>query len=450
MEVLKLKRTKKSILLSLVLLLAFSTLLYGCSDNESTGASGDKVEITWLVRTDPSMIDWEKEMIAGFEKEHPNIKVKLETIPQAEIDQRLTTMIASGKVPDVWSSNWANSGFATYMKMGALLDLTKYIERDKAELETINKDIMNIYNIDGKIYGIPMLSIGSFLFYNKDLLDAAGLKYPTTDWDDRSWDYNKMLDYAKKLTHDVGNPEKQVFGILNNDSPNKKTWAFGGDFFRPEAYTTAVMGEPTIVNNTNIDAIQFNVDLIHKYKVAPNQATLDAVSQIGDPFMTGRVAMVINGGWGFWAYKPAEFRWGVAPIPYADNRQISLYVDPWNISAKSKHPDEAWELIKYITDPKGGGKTFMERTSATPADNSLADLWYKQMSEITGMTVEEVKQVNEGAIKYGRESDNHLIDKFSVINNTISQSMTAVWNGEKSVEDGLKEIDKNLRSLKLD
>jgi multiple sugar transport system substrate-binding protein len=438
---------RKSALVSAAILLVILTALAGCS---TSGGGGGKTEIVWLVRTDPNMIDWEKKIIADFEKANPKIKVKLEQIPQNEIDQRLSTMISSGKVPDVWSSNWANSGFATYYKMGALLDMTPYIEKDQAQMSTINQDIMNIYKIDGKIYGVPMLSIGSFLFYNKDLLDAAGLPYPPTDWDDQSWDYDKMLEYAQKLSKDIGDPEKQVFGILNNDSPNKKAWAFGGDFFKEDAYTTTVMGEPTIMRQENLDAMQFNVDLIHKYKVSPNQATLDAVSTLGDPFLTGKIAMVINGGWGFWAYKPAEFRWGVAPIPYHEGRQISLYVDPWNISAKSKHPDESWEFVKFLIDPKNGGKSFMEATSATPADTTLADLWYQQMSEITGMSVDEIKQVNEGAIKYGRESDNHLIDKFSVINDTINQSATSIWNGDKSVEDGMKEIDANLRALKME
>jgi multiple sugar transport system substrate-binding protein len=448
-----LQKNKKLMLLSVILLFALSTILYGCSSSGTTSevktSSKENVEITWLVRTDPNMIDWEKDMIKGFETDNPNIKVKLETIPQAEIDQRLTTMIASGKVPDVWSSNWADSGFATYMKMGALLDLTLYFKKDAALLDTLNKDIVDIYKFDGKTYGVPMLSIGSFLFYNKDLFDAAKLPYPPSNWDDKSWDYNKMLEYAKKLTHDVGDAGKQVFGVLNNDSPNKKAWAFGGDFFKPEAYTTAVMGEPNLLNPINIEAIQFNADLINKHKVAPNQATLDAVSAIGDPFLTGKVGMVINGGWGFWAYQPAKFHWGVAPIPYHENRKISLYVDPWNISAKSKHPDQSWEFIKYITNPKGGGKSFMEKTSATPADNTLAEQWYKQVSDKMGMTVEQVKEVNEGAIKNGRESDNHLIDKFSVISNTINQSITGVWNGQKSVDEGMKEIDKNLHSLNL-
>lgn len=210
------------------------------------------------------------------------------------------------------------------------------------------------------------------------------------------------------------------------------------------------MGEPAVLANpANKEAIQFNADLINKHKVSPNQTTVDAVAAIGDPFLTGKVAMVINGGWGFWTYQSAKFKWGVAPIPYHEGRKVPLFVDPWNISAKSKHPKESWEFIKYLVDPKNGGKKFMEKTLATPADTTLADQWYKQMSDKTGMKVEEIKSLNEGAVKLGREADNHLIDKFAVIGNTINQTISGVWNGQKSVDDGLKEIDKNLRSLNL-
>ncbi len=104
------------------------------------------------------------------------------------------------------------------MKMGALLDLTSFVQSDAAALGTINKRIMDIYTIEGKTYGIPMLSIGSFLYYNKELFDKAGIPYPTTDWNDQSWDYQKMLGIAQKLTHDVGDADKQVFGVRNSMS----------------------------------------------------------------------------------------------------------------------------------------------------------------------------------------------------------------------------------------
>ena len=141
--------------------------------------------------------------------------------------------------------------------MGALLDLTPYIENDAQQLKGIPENLMDIYKIDGKFYGVPMLSIGSFLFYNKDLFDEAGLEYPPTDWNDHSWDWDKAIEYAQKLTKDTGKSSEKVYGLYNGDSANKKSWNFGGDFFSPEAYETGEMGEPAILDNPrNAEAIQ--------------------------------------------------------------------------------------------------------------------------------------------------------------------------------------------------
>lgn len=92
----------------------------------------------------------------------------------------------------------------------------------------------------------------------------------------------------------------------------------------------------------------------------------------------------------------------------------------------------------------------MNDVGRTPADSSLFELWYEKMSSQIGMDKAEFKQVHEGAIKYGREAENHLIVKFNTILETMNQTMSSVWNGSKDLKDGLKEVDQNLRSLKLD
>jgi multiple sugar transport system substrate-binding protein len=461
------RKVKKGASVLLLVLLSVTSVLYGCSSKnvDSSAAQADtpnqggttaagqsdtggaKVEIVWTMSTNPSEIDWEKKMVTDFEKEHPNIKVKLLTIPWDQYDQKLTTMISSGHGPDVWNSNEAGNGFATYMKMGALLDLTTLYEGDKdsPELATMIPDLLNIYKIDGKVYGIPDNVNRTYLFYNKDLMDAAHLKYPPVDWDDQSWNWDTLLAYAQKLT----DPKKQQYGFMDQDSPNSMSWEFGGDFFKPEAYQTAVMGEPDLMNPKNVQAIQYHVDLINKYKVSPSAQTLSAMSQVGDPFMTGKVAMSITGGWGFGAYEKASFKWGVAAVPYHEGRKVPLYVNPWNICKTSKHPKEAFEFIKFLVDPRQGGKERIEMTGVSPVTSTLAEEFNKNISKRVGMTTEEVQQVNEGAVKYGRESDNHLIAKYASIMTTVDQTMSAVWDGNKSVEVGLKEVDKNLRSLNL-
>ncbi len=63
-------KNEKNSALILMVIFTLSTVLYGCSGNKSGGGvtgednkSKGKVELTWLVRTDPNMVDWEKEMI---------------------------------------------------------------------------------------------------------------------------------------------------------------------------------------------------------------------------------------------------------------------------------------------------------------------------------------------------------------------------------------------------
>ncbi|MEK8128302.1 sugar ABC transporter substrate-binding protein [Paenibacillus filicis] len=457
------KTLKKSSFKALVVSQVLALALVGCSssapanttkpDTAAPKAEEPKkqVKLTWLVRSEPSVEPWYNMMVKGFEEKNPHIKIELQVIPQSEIDQRLTTMIAGKNIPDVWSPNWSNSGYPTYKSMDALLDLTPYITKDRAIYKGISDDLFNIYKHDGKYYGLPMSNTSTFLFYNKELFDEAKLPYPSLDWNDKAWDWNAMVESAKKLTKNVGDPAKQVFGLWNAQSANKTAWMFGGDFFTKEAYDSGVMGEPQASKNPkNIAAIQANYDLINKDKVSPNPAQLSAASQLGDPFMTGRVAMVIQGGWGFRTYKDAKFKWGAAAVPYAPGggKQVTLYVDPWTIGKTSKHPDESWEFIKYLTDPAHGAKEYVKAGMSYPANQELAQDWYQATTSVASISMDEIKKVYEGSIPFGRPSDNSKIVKFSTILTTSNQTIDAIYNGKIPVEEGLKTVDQNLSSLK--
>lgn len=217
-------RTRWLIVLSFTML----AVVGGCSSENQQGRG---VELTWLVRSNPDLIEWEHRVIEEFEAEHPNIQVRLQVIPQGEIDQKLQTMIAGGNVPDVWSPNWADSGFGTYYGLGALKNLSPLIEQDPDIIDGIDDSLIDIYTMDDGVYGLPILSMGSFVYYNKDLFDEAGLEYPPTDWDDKSWDWDKMIEYGQAITDKSKSPTERVYGVLNNNTPNKNAWLFGGDFF---------------------------------------------------------------------------------------------------------------------------------------------------------------------------------------------------------------------------
>ena len=94
-------------------------------------------------------------------------------------------------------------------KRGLVADLTPYIERDSFDLTDFEESVLDIYEVDGKVMGLPILTTGSFVFYNKDWFDAAGVEYPPTNWDDPTWTWDAFVEKCAALTSGEG-PERQV------------------------------------------------------------------------------------------------------------------------------------------------------------------------------------------------------------------------------------------------
>ena len=425
----------KGLLIVMSAMFVFS--LTGCSS--SVNGSG-KVQLRWLVRADPHEVIWENQVIKEFEQQHPTIKVQLINVPQAQVDQKMRTMIAGKNLPDIVAANWANGGFMSYQEQ--LVNLNPYIKKDPEIIKNDPSKALNLWKVNGELKALPLNTLGSFLFYNKNLLDKAGLPYPPTNWDDQSWTWDKMVSYAKKLT----DPSNHIYGLLDNNDATVDANMFGGSFISNESYDKGVLLEPTVKSPIVRKAIKAHHDLIFNYKVSPSASQLSAISQLGDPFVSGKVAMTINGGWGLWGYQNiSDFKWGVAALPYVPNRKDRMYIDIMSISKDSKHPDQAWEFLKFLYSPESL-KSYVKITQATPADQTLMNYWLNMESKRLGMSADQLRQVQEGAIKYGKESPNHMVKDWATVENYVNQPMNAYFGGDKSLNDAIDETDKLLSS----
>lgn len=220
-------------------------------------------------------------------------------------------------------------------------------------------------------------------------------------------------------------------------------------FFAEEDYETGLLTEPVITENPrNREAIQQRSDLINVHEVMPPQSEIAALQQLSDPFLSGRVGMVMKGGWGTRQYANTDLNWGLAAYPYTnDERQISLYVDPWAMSEGSKHPEEAWEFLKFLLDPEQAAKWMVEMTLESPAHSDLKELWFELISERTGIPVADLRIAEEGALQYGRPTDNHLISNFAPILKHQNMTINAIYDRRKSVDEGIEELQQNMTSL---
>lgn len=435
---------KRKRLLMLAMLVITALLWAACSPaaapSGDTAAAGDAAaaeggarELVWMVRTGPVENNWEENVVKpAWEKEHPEITLNILNIDQPDIAVKREAMIAAGEPLHVWSTNWGGDGFASDRNRGLITDLTPLIERDQMDMSVFIPEVLKIYQSEGKTWGLPFLTTGSYVFYNMDLLDEAGIPHPTTDWEDKSWTWEVYLDLAKQLTKNYDDPTTAQYGVFQNRQQVEGPAMIFGQFPWPaDAYESGFADKITLNTPEIIDAYQKHHDLIHKEKVAPDDASSQALTQLGGAFESGRVAMTQNGGWGWWVYSPLKpetdggFCWGVAPIPWGSpdaNTRAVIYTDPWVITSglEGQILDDSWEFVKFLVR-EDNARSYMQATNTPPTQSKLQEEWFGQFG---CMEPDAVKQVYQGAFAHGVESSNHMIVRYDELdqiwNNTFS------------------------------
>ncbi|MGG4362947.1 sugar ABC transporter substrate-binding protein [Bacillus subtilis] len=319
----------------LTLVLALSAFLSGCSGSDtSSGDSKNGVTLRILVwNNNPEGTKLENEIFKAFEKENPGVNVEMVYAPYDKFNDKFLTMSAGGDQPDlVWIQP---SAFGQLVSKNVLMDLS-----DKE----INKDeylpnILEMGKVDGKQYALIRDAATFQMGYNKDMFDKAGVPYPSDDW---TWD--DFLNAAKKLTKVEGGKTVQ-FGIENYYT-GEILVQNGGSYISQDGKTVTVDSPETI------EAIQFGSDLINKYKVQPTSAQAQGMSNL---FLTGKAGMKLMGPWDWTdTEKNVSFEWDVAPMPAgkAGNVSAASYL-PIGIGKGTKHPEEAFELLKFLSTGKG-------------------------------------------------------------------------------------------------
>lgn len=315
------------------LLLLFLSVITGCINKS------DKTVIQFSSWGSQSEIAILKPILAEFEKENPDIKVDFIHIPQNYF-QKLHLLFASNLAPDVVFIN--NLYLPIYANAGVLIDL------GNREQETGNRNIfyakaLKALSYNGKLYAIPRDVSNLVIYYNKDLFDKYNIQYPN-----KYWTFNDFLAIAKKLTKDTNNDGKpDVWGV-----------SFEEDLYYYLPYLMSEGGGALSDDlNENIfsspqsqKGLKFYADLRNKYKVAPKKS--DSASEtMAQMFLQQKIVMHLCGRWMVPKYRTdAKFDWDVINFPSGDKGSIvALDASGWAVTKSSKHKNEAYKLIKYLS-----------------------------------------------------------------------------------------------------
>lgn len=320
-----------------------------------------------------------KQIISEFEKANPGIKINMSIIPWDDYWTKLQTALPTGTGPDVFWLNHPNA--VTYIPTGLLMDLTP--ASGEIKFENFDKNFYTPFSQGNKVYGVPVFYDSIVLYYNKALFDKAGVPYPTGDW---TW--KEYLDAAAKLT--VKKDGKTVqYGTVADSETQSGSLNFilenGGKVFSPDRMK-CVIDSPEAR-----EAIQFQLDLIHKYAYAPTIQEIRE-SNLLSMFQSGLVAMLPN----LSAHlKPLSDvlgkDLGIAPLPKQKQRASTYHNLAYVAATKTKHPGETQKFLAFLASKRHAeilSKVWM------PCYRGAAELYLKQYNWL------DTKYITE-AISYG-------------------------------------------------
>ncbi|WP_163593089.1 extracellular solute-binding protein [Klebsiella variicola] len=368
-------------------------------------------------------------MTSDFEKQHPDVKVNLEFVPyEALHDKIVAARGAGGNGYDVvlFDAIWP----AEFSRFDLLQDVSSRIAAD--EREKIFPGAMNTVVYQGKTLGMPWNLDTKYLYYNKAMLDKAGIKTPPASW-------QQVMDDAKVLKDK---------GIVKY--PLVWSWS------QAEAlvcdYTTLVSGfGGSFYQNGKLDfSTPASLKAVTLMKTSLDQGLSNPASReyleedVRKAFSNGDAAFALN-----WTYMynmandPKQSKVagdvGIVPAPGdtpdkpgAVNGSMGL-----GIAKASQHPKEAWQYIHYLT--------------SQPVQDKYAKLslpvWKASYQDPA------VAKGQESLIAAADKSLNVMLSRpetadYSRLSNTLQQQLQSVLQGKATPDVALKAVDTSAARLR--
>jgi xylobiose transport system substrate-binding protein len=164
------------------LVLAGSLAACGTSGPAGGGGGGGGTAQVWALQ-DTTLNPIEEAQIERFNEASEAGDAELATFGNDPYKQRLRTAIGSPQAPDLFF-NWGGGNLKEYVDAGKVEDLTPLLEENPELEEAFLPSVLDGAVLDGKTYGLPMRGVQPVeLFYNEQVLDAAGVTPPKT-WDE--------------------------------------------------------------------------------------------------------------------------------------------------------------------------------------------------------------------------------------------------------------------------
>ncbi|MFH1315052.1 MAG: extracellular solute-binding protein [Candidatus Uhrbacteria bacterium] len=376
---------KRLIIFSILASLLVTTGL-GCKGGSSEAQQASLIQIDleyWRVFDDSNALD---DIIAAYRTIHPNVNIKVKKMRFDEYEDELILAFAEGRGPDIFSihNTWLGKYQTLITPMPETVTLVYNEEQGTLKKEivpvireqsmisirqaqtnfvdVVSKDVIQPYQADNKsaseerIWGLPYSMDTLALFYNKDLLNNAGIAQPPGSWQEFQEDVQAitLLDLNGNIVQSgaaLGTTENverafDIVSLLMMQNGTPMTSGSGSATFAgvPEGSSSRI--PPAL------SAIEFYTDFANPVKIVytwnedqPNSF---------DAFANGTSAFFL----GYSYHTPLlraqspKLNFNIAPVPQISDSKSVNYANYWieTVAKTSESTDYAWDFINFAAD----------------------------------------------------------------------------------------------------
>ena len=377
------------------------------SDN-GTEASAEDVTIWYYWETEGHQVALDK-VIEDYNNSQDTYEVTAKYVPFADFKKQLSIGASADELPDIAILD--SPDHASYATMGIFEDLT-----GKFDVDTYYEGAVDSCTLDGTLYGVPFGVNCLGLYYNEDLLNAAGCSVPTT-WDE-------LMETAKAVTTD------SVSGLAFCSVQNEE-----GTFnFTPWLWSTGASSYE-IDSEGGIRALAYAKELIDS-GVMSKECTNWTQGDVMNQFIAGNVAMMVNGPWQIptMQSEAPELNWKVTLIP-KDTEYASCLGGENYAVVKGGNTEGALDFLEYATEEEQV-KYMMDAFGYISADQTIAESQFEADSPYQPF-VEELQYA---------QARGPLADWPSV-SDAISLAFNEVMTGTSTPEDAAAKAQETIDGI---
>jgi multiple sugar transport system substrate-binding protein len=412
----------RKLVASLAVAGAAALVMTGCSSTAATKADSAPVTITYTnFISAGANVGNLTTIVKAFEKANPGITVKVKTVPYASYGTALQTDLAAGSAADVFDIDGA-SNYESLQANGQLAELKG------VDGKVYSQALLDTYATGGKQYGLPTSFSDVVLYYNKDLFDAAGVAYPTSNW---TWKDETAA--AEKIT----NKADGVWGDHQPVTYNEyyKTLVQNGASFLTKNGKKAAFNSPA-----GLEAAKWLVDKSGTTMptIAQGQGTADFDTNL---FATGKLGMLHTGIWVFGNFAKGPANWDIAVEPGNTKSASAVFSNAIGVYAQSKHIAAAQKWAVYMSSSNEEVNVRLDTGWELPtiADSTKLATYLKKGAPANRQAVFDAAKKIAPAPLLGANS--------SAIQDAMTAELIEAQAGRETVQQALDKAETKINAL---